>query len=215
MSETQLHIRDDLKDLTSFEGINSDLAEIFKFMLEAKKLKGVTRQCYNLQEQRFENSAEHSWHVLLFAIVMEKYANEDIDMLKVLKMIALHDLGEIDDGDTFFYDKDVEATLKKEEACLDRLFAGFDEGLRGELKALWLEFEEGESAEAKYAQALDRFQPFLYMLKNSGESWRRYKLTRPKVLKTNAMMESGSNPLWDAYQILTKQAEDAGYFYED
>ena len=139
------------------------LQQQIAFLLEVDKLKQIFRQTYLLDETRKENDAEHSWHFAMFALILAEYAPEPVDILKVIKMALVHDLVEIDAGDTFLYDEAGNADKAEREAkAADRIFALLPEEQGGELRTLWEEFEEKKTPEAKFAGAMDRFQPFLH-----------------------------------------------------
>jgi putative hydrolase of HD superfamily len=151
------------------------------FILETEKLKQVFRQTLLLGDRRPENDAEHSWHLSLMAVLLVEHASAMVDLLKVLKMLLIHDVVEIDAGDTFAYDE--VANLDKEEReqkAADRLFGLLPTDQAGAMRALWDEFELRQSPEARYAAALDRLQPLLLNFHGEGAAWRRHGVKRPK-----------------------------------
>lgn len=153
------------------------------FLGEADKLKHVLRQSPVGRGERRENSAEHSWHLTLAALVLHEYVARPVDLQRCLKMLIVHDLVEIDAGDTFAYDKTANAhKAQREKAAADRLFALLPQDLGADLKRLWEEFEANTSPEAQFANAVDRIQPFLQNLNAGGGSWRAHNLTREQVL---------------------------------
>lgn len=200
-------------DILSFASLDKDLGNCLSFILEVGKLKSVLRQTHLSDLDRKENSAEHSWHLVMMAIVLQKYANMRVDLERVIKMLAVHDVGEIDTGDVFHYSKTSDNQNEKE--CIERLFQNLDGPLKAEFLRLWDEFEAAESVESKFARALDRFQPFLYMLQNGGESWKRNKISYVKALKKNEHIAEGSVVLWETYQTLAAEAQKNGLFYEE
>lgn len=140
------------------------LHQQIEFLLEIDKLKQIFRQTYLLDETRKENDAEHSWHFAMFAVLLCDYANEKVDLLKVVKMALIHDLVEIDAGDTFLYDEVGHADkAEREEKAAERLFGLLPSDVGEELHMLWIEFEAKETAEAKFAGSIDRLQPFLHL----------------------------------------------------
>lgn len=198
-----------------FENLTSkEMSDILEFILECGKLKSVIRQTYMPQQDRFENTAEHSWHLIMMAILLKQYANTAINLEKVIKMLALHDLGEIKSGDTIHYSKNTQSETEEADFIRES-FSSLPQALQQEMLDVWNEFNDGKTEEAKYARALDRFQPFLYMLHNGGESWQRNKITYETALKKNAHIADGSNKLWDAYQILAMQPENNKLFYNN
>jgi putative hydrolases of HD superfamily len=177
---------------------NSDeIKKIISFIIETDKLKGVLRKTSPIKLSRYENSAEHSWQVILFAILFEKYANEPVDLLKVIKMLVIHDIVEIDVGDVFHYAKDSSINLyEKELKAAKRIFSILDEGSAGELLSLWSEFEERKTPEAKYAASIDRVIAFIINNENNGGTWKKYQITREQILDKNSHIAEGSIELW-------------------
>jgi putative hydrolase of HD superfamily len=177
--------------------MNERLMQQLNFLHEIDKLKTVFRQTNLISEtSRYENSAEHSWHFAFYALVLQEYANEEINLLRVIKMALLHDLVEIDAGDTFCYD--VAAHKEKEENELKaakRLFGMLPPEQEEELMSLWLEFEEGQSADAKFAISLDRIQPLLHNVVTGGGSWTRHGINRTQVEARMAPVAQGSKEL--------------------
>jgi putative hydrolase of HD superfamily len=167
------------------------------FLVEADKLKTVLRRTPLVDASRQENSAEHSWHLVLGAIVMREYVTEECDLLRVLELLAVHDLVEIDAGDTFAYDADgIKTKAMREEAAADRIFGLLPHEQAARLRALWEEFEAHETAEARFANALDRLQPLLQNASSGGGSWRTHDITREQVLKRMAPIEATLPRLW-------------------
>lgn len=185
-----------------------------EFILEVGKLKSVIRQTYMPDQQRFENSAEHSWHLTLTALIFKDYVPFKIDLEKTLKMLTVHDLGEIYAGDTFFYDQTKEQS-SEEKIALQKMYKNLPEKMQDELLSLWEEFEAGDTAESKFCQALDRFNPFLYQLQNGGESWLRNKITYTKALDKNKHISHGSPDLWDTYKTLATEANNQNLFHKE
>ena len=196
-----------------FNGIDPVLAKAFTFLLEAGKLKSVLRQTQLLFPDRRENSAEHSWHLILMALVLRDYAAAPVDLNRVLCMLAVHDLGEMEKGDVFHYDKIPAANT--ERASVHKLFALLDDATAAKLMSWWDEFEAAITPESQFARALDRLQPFLDNLANGGESWHRNKVPLEKALAKNADIAIGAPVLWDAHRTLAIQAAAAGLFYKD
>lgn len=188
------------------------LARQLRFVTEIDRLKSVLRQTLLLDASRRENSAEHSWHLALMALVLREYAPTGTDLIRVLKMLLLHDVIEIEAGDTFCYD--AEANLDKaarERAAAARTFGLLPDDLNLELRALWEEFEAGETPEARFANALDRLQPLLHNFHTQGGTWRAHNITRPQVLARMAPIEDGAPTLWPFVLGLIDEAYEAGY----
>ncbi|KJR24858.1 phosphohydrolase [Vibrio navarrensis] len=182
-------------------------------LMELDKLKSVLRRTrVKSADTRLENSAEHSWHVALMALLFAEHANEPVDISRVVKMLLLHDVVEIDAGDTFVYDAAAsEQQAEKELAAAQRLFGMLPDDQRDELSALWHEFEEAQSAEAKFAKALDRLIPMLLNFHNQGQSWREHGVTREQALTINRKIELGSHALWEKAQEIIEQATQNGW----
>ncbi|EEX33543.1 MULTISPECIES: HD domain-containing protein [Vibrio] len=191
----------------------SKLEQQLALLMELDQLKSVLRRTrVKSADGRLENSAEHSWHVALMAILMEEHANEPVDIARVVKMLLLHDIVEIDAGDTFVYDVAASAVQEEKElAAAQRLFAMLPEEQGKELLELWLEFERAESADAKFGKALDRIIPMLLNYHNNGQSWQEHGVTREQALTVNRKIEYGSQALWDKAQQVIEEATQKGW----
>lgn len=173
------------------------LTQQIAFLVEADKLKKIERRTPLIDSSRRENSAEHSWHLILAAIVMAEYMPVKLDLLRVLEMLAVHDLVEIDAGDTFAYDPHHQLTKAEREAvAAERIFALLPEKQAERLRALWDEFEEHKTAESRFANAIDRLQPLLQNSCSAGGSWRDQELKREQVLRRMAPIESALPAVW-------------------
>jgi putative hydrolase of HD superfamily len=183
-----------------------------RFILEVDKLKEVFRQTVCTQSRRPENDAEHSWHLCLAVIVLAEHANEPrLDVLRVLKMLIIHDLVEIDAGDTFAYDTARMAGQHEREAlAADRIFGILPSDQCAEFRALWDEFEERRTPESRFAAAIDRFQPVLLNCSTQGAAWKRHGVTADRVRARNAHIAEGSAAVWEKAAALIQQAVDAG-----
>lgn len=183
-----------------------------QFILEVDKLKTILRRTYLLNADRVENTAEHSWHLAIGAILLAEHANEPVDITRVLKMVLVHDIVEIDAGDTYFYDEAAEVDKStREQRAADRLFGILPADQGEELRALWEEFELGETPEARFALALDRFMPQLHNYYTEGRSWNEHGITADRVLERNASIANGSGKLWDCARSLLDDAVERGF----
>ncbi|MEZ8823154.1 HD domain-containing protein [Vibrio amylolyticus] len=193
--------------------MNERLAKQLALVIELDQLKSVLRRSRVKSAQgRLENSAEHSWHVALMAILMEEHANEPVDIARVVKMLLLHDIVEIDAGDTFVYD--VAASLEQEEKELkaaQRLFAMLPSDQGGELMAIWSEFESAASADARFAKALDRIIPMMLNFHNNGQSWIEHQVTSEQALTINSKIALGSETLWNEAKRMIETATENGW----
>lgn len=182
-------------------------------LIELDQLKSVLRRTrVKSADRRLENSGEHSWHVALMAVLMQEHANAPIDIARVMKMLLIHDVVEIDAGDTFVYD--VAASKEQEEKELkaaERLFGMLPSDQGDELFALWKEFEAAQSDDAKYAKALDRLIPMLLNYHNDGQSWKEHGVTREQALTINKRIEFGSVTLWGKAKELIEEATEKGW----
>ena len=166
------------------------------------------------QSPRKENDAEHSWHLSVMCILLSEYALEkNIDALRIIKMLLIHDLVEIDAGDTYCYDENpYENKLKREQEAADRLFTILPPDQEGEFRKLWEEFEERRTPEARFAAALDRLQPLLQNYKTHGLSWQNHGITSERVLNRNKnTINEGSTTLWDYAKELINDSIEKGY----
>lgn len=182
------------------------------FILEVDKLKTVFRQNYITDKSRRENDAEHSWHLALMTFLLAEYTNEKVDVLKVLKMVLIHDLVEIDAGDTYCYDQKANLDKRDREGkCADRLFRMLPEDQCNEMYELWEEFEKMETPEAKYAAALDRLQPLLLNYTSEGKSWKEHGIYKSQVFERIRTMQKGSDKLWDYAESIIEDGARKGY----
>lgn len=167
------------------------------FILEIDRAKNIIRQTYLADGLRRENDAEHSWHLAVMAFLLAEHANTAVDVLKVMKMVLIHDLVEIDAGDTYAYDTDGNKTKRaREVAAADRIFDILPEDQAKQLRSLWDEFEEQESPEARFAHTLDKCQPVLLNDASDGRSWREHCVCADQVLERNKTTPQGSETVW-------------------
>lgn len=187
------------------------LEQQLAFIIEVDKLKDVLRQTRLLTGERRENSAEHSWHIALLAILLAEYANGPVDVLHVVKMLLIHDIVEIDAGDTFAYSAEpkAEQTLR-EGLAAERIFGLLPADQREQYLALWAEFEASLTAESKFANALDRFMPFLHNFHGNGGTWRLFDVRYEQVLQRMEPVRAGSETLWGVVQTMLNQAVEQG-----
>lgn len=190
------------------------MQQVVDFVLELDRLKGVTRKTRPLGLERYENSAEHSWQIALLAAAMAPYAETAVNVERVVCMLLVHDIGEIDTGDTIFYAEEGLAERKSgERAAVTRIFGMLDEPQRSMFLSLWLEFEENRTAEARFAHAADRAMPVLLNLANNGQSWRENGIDYERVVSRVAPpVKAGCPALWDHLQARLAAARDAGWF---
>ncbi len=183
-----------------------------EFVAEIDRLKSVFRQSFLLDGSRSENDVEHSWHIAMMAMMLSEYADERVDQLRVVKMLLIHDIVEIDAGDVFVYDAEANNGKEdREKTAADRLFNILPPDQAAEMRALWDEYEERRTPEAKFAMAMDRLQPMLQNYFTQGKSWRAHDVTARQVLAVNARIQEGSEALWEYAQRIVSESVKKGY----
>ena len=192
---------------------NERLAQQIRFIIEADKLKEIFRQTLVSQSRRRENDAEHSWHLTLLVIILAEHSNvQPLDVLRVLKMLIIHDLVEIDAGDTFAYDTARMADQHEREArAADRIFGLLPQDQGSELRTLWDEFEARATPESKFAAAVDRFQPMLLNCLTEGAAWKNHGVTSDRVIARNQHIALGATALWEHMSQMITDAIAAGH----
>lgn len=190
------------------------MQQIIDFMLEMEKLKGVTRKTRPLGLDRYENSAEHSWQLALFAISLGRFAGSPVDMNRVVRMLLVHDIGEIDTGDTiFFAEGGWEERKAAELAAVKRIFGLLPEDQAADFLVLWQEFEQAESSEALFAHAVDRAMPVLLNLANEGQSWRENGISYERVVhRIKPPIQAGCPALWEYLEPRLEEARNKCLF---
>jgi len=188
--------------------------QIVDFILELDKLKGVTRKVRPPGLDRYENSAEHSWQIALLAASLAHHAETPVDIDRVIAMLLVHDIGEIDTGDTLvFAEHGWEERKAAELAAVTRIFGLLPEAQGAKFLALWQEFEHGETPEARFAHAADRAMPVLLNLANAGQSWRENGISHERVVRrVGPPIKAGCPTLWDYLEVRLEQARVKGWF---
>lgn len=176
------------------------------FIKEIDKLKYILRKSKLFNSNRHENDAEHSWHLALMAMVLVEHADEPVNMSKVIKMLLIHDLVEIDAGDVFLFDTPTRLdNVSAETAAAERIFGLLPEDQGQEIMELWREFEIAQSLEARFAHALDRLEPVLQNTSNKGGSWKEFNISQDQVIEKNSCIHQGSQSLWTFAESLIKE----------
>ena len=189
------------------------MQQIANFILELDKLKGVTRKNRPLGLDRLENSAEHSWQIALLALSLEKYAATPIDINRVIALLLVHDIGEIDTGDVIVYAEGGWEERKKELAAVTRIFGMLPEPQRSDFMELWLEFDNAETPDARFAHAADRAMPALLNLANNGQSWRENGIRHEQVVnRIGPPIKAGCPALWDYLEARLEEERQKGWF---
>ena len=174
------------------------LTQQMNFCREVDKEKEVFRQSYLCDGSRRENDAEHAWHMGIMAMILQEYANEDVDLLKVIEMLLIHDIVEIDAGDTYAYDKEgLKSQAEREAKAADRIFGMLPEDQRSTMFALFHEFEHGDTPEARFARSLDNVQPIMQNDASDGKDWREKGIRLSQAIERQRRTAQGSQVLWD------------------
>ena len=190
------------------------MQSIVDFILELDKLKGVTRKTRPLGLERYENSAEHSWQIALLAAALAPFAEADVDINRVVCMLLVHDIGEIDTGDTMVYvEGGWDERKAAERAAVTRIFGMLPDAERAKFMALWDEFDEAKTPEARFAHAADRAMPVMLNLANNGQSWRENGITYERVVgRVGPPIKAGCPALWDYLEARLDDVRDKGWF---
>ncbi|MDP4202143.1 MAG: HD domain-containing protein [Bacteroidota bacterium] len=187
------------------------LLKQIEFIKEIDKIKFIFRKTKLISSNRNENDAEHSWHLAMMAMVLAEHANEPIDLLRVMKMVLIHDIVEIDAGDIFIYDATKNHTNTEEELkAAKRIFGLLPEEQAQELIALWEEFEAGETADARFAKAMDRLEPLLQNSSNNGGTWNEFGVNYQKVYDKKKLIKNGSETIWEYTEKLINDCVEQG-----
>ncbi|MDG5813889.1 HD domain-containing protein [Chitinispirillales bacterium ANBcel5] len=184
------------------------------FLIEIDKVKNVFRKTRLFHDKRYENDAEHGWHMSMMAIILSEYSNEKIDLSRVIKMALIHDLVELDAGDTYLYAENQDEKVDKERKCAQRVFGMLPDDQRDEFLNLWEEFEAKETNEAKFAGAIDRLGPVMQNYFDEGHAWKEHNVPSHKVKGVNSQIEKGSVMIWEYVQSLIEEAVREGYLRE-
>ncbi|MGN0579697.1 MAG: HD domain-containing protein [Ruminococcus sp.] len=188
------------------------LQKQIEFVIEIDKLKNIYRQTYVLGEERKENDSEHSWHIALMAFLLAEYSEKTIDVLKTMKMLLIHDIVEIDAGDTYCYDAEGYKTkAEREEKAAQRIFGLLPENQCSELYSLWREFEDGSSDEAKFAAVLDRIQPLILNYTKNGISWKEHDVCKEQVAGRYSQTAEASEKLTQLAMNIINDAHEKGW----
>ena len=186
-----------------------------RFLLELDKQKEIGRQTYLADGSRKEGDAEHAWHMAVMAFLLADYANEPIDVLKAVKMALMHDVVEIDAGDTYAYDTKGNQTKRdREQKAADRIYGMLPEEQASEYRALWEEFEAMETPEARFVNTLDKVQPVLLNDASGGKSWQEHGVRKSQVMERNAKTHEGSAILWDYIRNIIAENTKKGNIVE-
>ncbi len=196
----------DWNNWEEFNMVNKRLEDQINFILEIDKEKNIFRQTHLTNHGRSENDAEHAWHMAIMIYLLKEYSNEEIDLAKTMIMALIHDVVEIDAGDTYAYDTEGLATQKEREAkAAERIFGMLPKEQKEEMMALFHEFEEYETTESRFAHVMDNFQPVLLNDSNNGADWREHGVAKSQIYKRNAKTKTGSKEIWEYMQKLIEE----------
>lgn len=193
--------------------MNTRFEKQMRFIFEIDKIKSIIRKTKLFDGSKYENDAEHSWHLAMMAIILSEYANDKIDVSKVIKMVLVHDIVEIDAGDTIVYDIIQEEKQIEEMKCAKRIYGMLPDDQRDELISIWQEFEERKTPEAKFAAAIDRAEPIIQNYFNQGLTWVEHNIPKSRVIEVNkTKIIEGSETFWNYIKSLLDECEEKEYF---
>ncbi len=196
--------------------IPENLLKQIHFIKEIDKVKYIQRRTKLFNSDRNENDAEHSWHLALMALVLAEHSNKSIDLLKVIKMVLIHDIVEIDAGDTFIYDTQKNhSNTAEERLAANRIFGLLPTKQAEELIAIWEEFEAGATDEAKFARSMDRLEPLLQNTSNNGGTWKEFDVSFEKVHQKKRIIKEGSETIWNFAEQLLDESVEKGILKKD
>ncbi len=196
--------------------MNERLKQQLEFILEIDKEKNILRQTHLSNHGRRENDAEHAWHMAIMAYLLKEYANEPVDIAKVMIMCLIHDVVEIDAGDTYAYDEEGLKTQKaREDAAKERLYSLLPADQKSELTAIFDEFEAGETAEARFAKAMDNLQPLMLNDSNDGGDWKEHKVTSSGIYGRHKKTRLGSEILYEVSDEIIQKHIEKGHIIDE
>ncbi|MFP4457142.1 MAG: HD domain-containing protein [Clostridia bacterium] len=191
--------------------MDNDFRKRIEFLIEIDKIKQIFRRTKLFDQSRVENDAEHSWHLAVMAITLADYANEEVDILRVIKMVLIHDVVEIDAGDYIVYTTEGEEKKEKEYKAAKRIFNILPKDLAEEFLTLWYEFEKNETADASFANSIDRLEPIMQNYYSKGEAWQKHSIKGNQIREANKKIAKGSKKLWAYTLSMIDETVDKGY----
>lgn len=200
-----------IHEIRNYKMTDENLLRQLEFIKEIDKIKYIQRRTKLFDSNRHENDAEHSWHLAMMALVLSEHADHKIDVFKVLKMVLIHDIVEIDAGDTFIYDQNKDHHNTDEELkTAQRIFGILPSNQAAEFLQIWIEFEEGISDEAKFAKSMDRLEPLLQNISNDGGTWKEFGVKHQTVYNKKKVIKEGSTTLWTYAETLINDSVEKG-----
>ncbi len=191
--------------------MKTDFDKQMKFIHEIDKMKSILRNNKTFSTARLENDAEHSWHICVMALTLMEYADCEVDIFRVIKMLLIHDLVEIYAGDVIVYKQNTEEHHNNELSAAKRIFGILPEKQSTEFFSLWQEFEKRETNDAKFARAIDRLEPIMQIHYQKGDAWVRNKITSDRIFEANKIIGDASQRLWEYAQELINECIENGY----
>ena len=192
-------------------GFNEKLEKKLNFIIEIDKVKNIFRKSKLFDNSRFENDAEHSWTICIMAILLKEYSNFPVNLEKVISMLLIHDIVEIDAGDTFMYSNKRNVVKNEEKKAAERIFGLLDETQKKYFINIWEEFEERKTNEAKFAAVFDRLEPLLQNFTLEGYAWKKYNITYEMIIEKNKHIQEASNEIWEFVLKILEEAIKKGY----
>jgi len=192
-------------------GYNKRLEMQLDFIIEIDKIKNIFRKTKLFDGNRFENDSEHSWTICIMALLLKEYSNFSVNIERIIEMLLIHDIVEIDAGDTFLYSAERKNALEKEEIAAERIFGLLEKDQKEYLIKLWNEFEKKETNEAKFASVFDRLEPIMQNYITEGYTWRNNNINYDMVIKNNIHIKEGSKEIWEFVLKLLDKAVEKGY----
>jgi putative hydrolase of HD superfamily len=194
---------------------NEKLEKQLQFVIEIDKVKNIFRKSKLFDGSRFENDAEHSWTICIMALLLKEYTNFSVNIEKVISILLIHDIVEIDAGDTFLYSEKRNEAYNNELKAAERIFGLLDKAQKEYFVELWKEFEERETNEAKFAAIFDRLEPLMQNYINEGYTWKKYNITYEMVIEKNKHIKEASEEIWEFVLKLLEKAVEKGYLKKD
>ncbi|MCP3988642.1 MAG: HD domain-containing protein [Actinomycetia bacterium] len=201
---------------TLARSLDDDLGQRINFLLEIDRLKVVLRRSLLVDGSRFENTAEHSWHLAMAALVLAPHAGPEVDLIRAVQILLVHDIVEIDAGDIYIYDDEGRRQKQAlEQAAAERIFSLLPSAEGDQMRALWDEYEQRETPTARFAYAIDRLQPLLLNSASGGISWRQNGIRHSQAVVVNAPIAEAATELWDLAHMILAEAADATQLADD
>ncbi len=195
--------------------VNPRLEKQLNFIIEIDRIKSIFRKSVLFDKSRFENDAEHSWTICVMAMLLKEYADFEVNLEKVIQMLLIHDVVELDAGDTFLYSSQRDSAHEKEEIAAQRIFGLLEADQKEQYLSLWNEFEDRKTNEAKFASVFDRLEPLLQNYISEGFTWKKHHVTYQMVIDKNRHIQDASKEIWEFVLVLLRHALEKGYLAKE